>query len=384
MPWVETNVREQRLQCVMAALRPGANRAAVFRAFGVSRKTGDKWVARHQEAGVLGLADRSRRPHHSPTRTDDESTARVREARAIFGWGGEKLAVVLRAQGLAVRARTIDRIIQREGLTRRDAGPAPALRRFEHAAPNDLWQLDAKGHYPLTPAGRCHPLTVLDDHSRFVIALEALPTLTRAVVQPALIRCFDRYGLPDALLMDHGTPWWDPGHAGGLTQLGVFLIDQGIRLLHGRVRHPQTQGKVERFHRTLAERLRWVGVPTTLRQFRATFEWMREEYNELRPHAARGQEPPAWHYTPSRRRYQPRPPAWEYPVGADVRRVDTAGMLSYDGRRYFVSGALQGHHVWCQRIEHRVVVTYRDMMIRELQLAIGRSLLVLAPHERDQ
>jgi transposase len=211
MPWVETNVREQRLQCVIAALRPGANKAAVFRAFGVSRKTGDKWLARHQEAGILGLADRSRRPHHSPTRTDDDTAARVREARAVFGWGGEKLAVVLRAQGLAVSARTVDRIIQREGLTRRDAGPGPALRRFEHAAPNDLWQLDAKGYYPLTPSGRCHPLTVLDDHSRFVVALEALPTLTRAVVQPALIRCFEQYGLPDALLMDHGTPGGTPG-----------------------------------------------------------------------------------------------------------------------------------------------------------------------------
>jgi len=137
----------------MASVRPGANKAAVFRAFGASRKTGDKWVARHGEAGVLGLVDRSRRPHHSPTRTEDVITGRAREARAIFGWGGEKLAVVLRAQGLAVGAPTVDRIIQREGLTRRDAAPAPALRRFEHAAPNDLWQLDAKGHCPLTPAG---------------------------------------------------------------------------------------------------------------------------------------------------------------------------------------------------------------------------------------
>ena len=217
---------------------------------------------------------------------------------------------------------------------------------------------------------------MLDDHSRFVVALDALPTLTRAVVQPALIRCFERYG-PAARPADGSRDAVvGCGHPAGLTQLGVFLIDRGIRLLHGRVRHPQTQGKVERFHRTLGERLRWVGVPTTLRDFRAAFDWMREEYNEVRPHAARGQEPPAWLYTPSRRRYQARPRRWEYPIGADVRRVDTAGMLSYDGRRYFVSGALQGHEVWCQRVEHRVVVTYRDMIIRELQLTTGGSVLV--------
>jgi Integrase core domain len=161
--------------------------------------------------------------------------------------------------------------------------------------------------------------------------------------------------------------------------LGVFLINQGIRLIYGRVRHPQTQGKVERFHRTLAERLRWVGVPTTLHAFRTTLQWFREEYNEIRPHAARGLEPPAWHYQPSPRRYQPRPRAWEYGVGTDVRRVDDAGMLSYDGRRYFVSEALRAQRVSCLRVADRVIVSYRDMVVGELWVRTGRSVLVLQP-----
>jgi transposase len=205
MPWLETDVRDQRVQCVIAALRPGANKAAVYRAFGVSRKTGDKWLARYRAMGVRGLQDQSRRPHQSPTRTDATRTAQVRDARTIFGWGGAKLAVVLEAEGVTLSRRTIDRIIQREGLTRPDAAHGPAPHRFEHAAPNELWQLDAKGHYPVSPRGRCHPLSVLDDHSRYAVGLAALPTLTRAMVQPALVRCFEQYGLPRALLMDHGT-----------------------------------------------------------------------------------------------------------------------------------------------------------------------------------
>ena len=382
MPWLETDVEEQRLQFVLAVTRPGANRAAVCAAFGLSRKTGYKWLRRHLQEGVRGLANQSRRPHHQPRRTPAAITAQVGAARAQFGWGGEKLAVVLQRAGVAVSARTIDRLIQREGWTRRDAAPAAARRRFEHGAPNALWQLDAKGAYPVPPQGRCHPLSVIDDHSRYVVGLAALPALTRAVVQPVLVRCFETYGLPQAMLMDHGTPWWDAGHAAGLTQLGVFLIDQGIRVIHGRVRHPQTQGKVERFHRTLAERLRWVGVPTTLAAFVTTLAWFRGEYNEVRPHEARGLEPPAWHYRPSPRAYQPQPRPWEYAPGTDVRRVDGTGSVTYEGRRFFVSEALIDARVSCLRIGTRVLVRYRNRAVREWCLTTGRSVSVVAPRAR--
>jgi transposase InsO family protein len=167
---------------------------------------------------------------------------------------------VMAAEGYALTPRTIDRWIQREGWTRTDSAPAPALQRFTHAAPNDLWQMDAKGAYPLEHRQRCHTLSVLDDHSRFVVGLTPLLTLQTGVVRAALVRSFERYGVPTAMLMDHGAPWWSTQGPAGLTRLGVFLLKQGIRLVFGAVRHPQTQGKVERFHRTLAERLRWVGV----------------------------------------------------------------------------------------------------------------------------
>lgn len=380
MPWLETDVRDQRIQFVLAVRRGTAPVSAVCRAFGISRTTGYKWLRREAAAGsVAALADRSRRPHHSPHRTPAAVVARVGALRAHFGWGGAKLAPLLAAEGYRLTPRTIDRWIQREGWTRADAAPAPAPHRFTHAAPNDLWQMDAKGAYPLADQRRCHTLSVLDDHSRFVVGLTPLLTLHTGGVRAALIRSFEHYGVPAAMLMDHGAPWWSPAGAGGLTRLGVFLLQQGIRVVFSAVRHPQTQGKVERFHRTLAERLRWVGVPTTLPSFTRTLAWFREEYNYLRPHAALGLTPPAHHFTPSRRRYRPTPRPWTYPAGLEIRRVQRTGVIQVAGHAYFVSEALGGEDVACVPLADRLLVLYRHMYVRELHPRRRQSVALMQP-----
>jgi transposase InsO family protein len=380
MPWLETDVRDQRIQFVLTVRRGTATVTAVCRAFGISRTTGYKWLRREAAAGsVAALADRSRRPHRSPQRTPPAVVARLGEVRAHFGWGGAKLARVLAAEGCVLTPRTIDRWIQREGWTRTDAAPAPAPHRFTHAAPNDLWQMDAKGAYPLADRQRCHTLSVLDDHSRFVVGLTPLLTLHTAGVRAALIRSFECYGVPVAMLMDHGAPWWGPAGAGGLTRLGVFLLKQGIRLTFSAVGHPQTQGKVERFHRTLAERLRWVGVPTTPAGFRRTLAWFRQEYNEIRPHSALGLTPPAQHYTASPRPYHPTPRAWVYPRGLDIRRVHATGMIRVAGDAYFVSEALGGEDVACLPLADRILVIYRHMYVRELHPRRRQSLTLMQP-----
>ena len=384
MPWLETAVRDQRVQFVMTARRPGANVSAVCQAFGISRKTGYKWLSREAAVGSVAiLADQSRRPHRSPTRTADAVTQRVGELRATYGWGGEKLAVVLAAEGVRLRPRTIDRIIQREGWTRRDAAPAPALQRFTRAAPNELWQMDAKGAYPLADQQRCHTLSILDDHSRFVVGLTPLLRLQTGAVRAALIRSFEGYGVPAAMLMDHGAPWWSTQGPAGLTRLVVFLLKQGIRVVFSAVRHPQTQGKVERFHRTLAERLRWVGVPTTLVGFRRTLAWFREEYNELRPHAALGLTPPAAHFTPSARVYRPTPRPWIYPNGLDIRRVHPQGHVRVAGQAFFVSEALAGEDVACLPVADRILVIYRHMYVRELHPRRHHSVPLMQPVEAE-
>lgn len=379
MPWLETDVRDQRIQFVLT-VRRGATVREVCRAFGISPKTGYKWLQREAAAGsVAVLVDRSRRPHHSPQRTPAAVVRRLGELRAHFGWGGAKLAPLLAAEGHRLTPRTIDRWIQREGWTRPDSAPTPALQRFTHAAPNDLWQMDAKGAYPLADRQRCHTLSVLDDHSRFVVGLTPLLTLQTAPVQAALIRSFERYGVPAAMLMDHGAPWWSTQGPAGLTRLGVFLLKQGIRVVFSAVRHPQTQGKVERFHRTLAERLRWVGVPTTLAGFTRMLTWFREEYNEVRPHAALGLTPPAAHFTPSARPYHPTPRAWCYPDGLEIRRVQRTGTIHVAGDAYFISEALKGEEVACVPLADRLLVIYRHMYVRELHPRRRQSVPLMQP-----
>ena len=379
MPWLETDVRDQRIQFVLT-VRRGTTVSDACRAFGISRKTGHKWLRREAEAGsVARLADLSRRPHRSPHRTAPAVVQRVGELRAQFGWGGAKLAPLLAAEGYAITARTIDRWIQREGWTRADSSPAPALQRFTHAAPNDLWQMDAKGAYPLEGQQRCHTLSVLDDHSRFVVGLTPLLRLQTGAVRAALIRSFERYGVPVAMLMDHGTPWWSTQGPAGLTRLVVFLLKQGIRVVFSAVRHPQTQGKVERFHRTLAERLRWVGVPTTLAGCTRTLAWFREEYTEVRPHAALGLTPPAAHFRPSARAYRATPRPWSYPAGLQIRRVHQTGTIQLGGTAYFVSEALGGEDVACVPLADRILVIYRHMYVRELHPRRRQSVSLMQP-----
>ena len=157
----------------------------------------------------------------------------------------------------------------------------------------------------------------------------------------------------------------------------MALLTQGIELIHSGVRHPQTQGKVERFHRTLGRRLRQWGVPTTLDGFTQALARFRVEYNDVRPHEALGLEPPSAHYQPSGRRYQPRPPAWDYPAGHLVLRVDHTGSIRYRGRRYFVCQALEDEWVGCQGFDHQVLVTFRRMHVREIDVRSGQTRPVL-------
>jgi transposase InsO family protein len=379
MPWLEINVREQRMQFVIEAIAPDATLSAVCRKYGISRKTGYRWVARYRATGsLIGLVERSRRPVSSPQRTSAAGTARIVALRRQYGWAGRKLRVLLAAEGVVCSTATIDRIIRREGLVDPAESHRPARKRFERAAPNELWQMDFKGQYPLGAGQWCFPLSILDDHSRYAVGLFAMATNAGPPVDAALRRCFQRYGLPAAMLVDHGSPWWNASNGHGLTTLSVGLIAQGIDLLYSGVRHPQTQGKVERFHRTLGQRLRRWGVPHDLAGFGPALERFRTEYNEVRPHEATQLTPPATRYTPSARPYVAAPPPWDYPTGLEIRRVDQAGCINDGGRRYFVCQALATHRVGCQRFDQRLLVRYRHLYIREIEVQSGRSVPILA------
>jgi transposase InsO family protein len=380
MPWRETNVKNERIRFIVEAEQSPRNMAGLCRKFGISRKTGYKWLDRfHKHGNLDAMDDQSRRPHNSPNQTCEAIEKRVEEIRLSTGWGGKKLQWVLAWEEIHLAASTIDRIIQRRGLTREQRRNKQAARRFERAYPNELWQMDFKGEYRLKEGGACHPLSVLDDHSRYNVGLFALSSIRTPGVKRSLIECFERCGVPDAMLMDHGIPWWSNTNSHGLTKLSVFLIKQGIDLLYGAPYHPQTQGKVERFHRTLDESLRYLGMPNTLAGFQTAFASISRTYNYHRPHASLDMQVPAKRYQPSPRPYNPSPAPWIYPSGTEVCRLNSAGCLDYRAGRYFVCEALAHEEVCCERFKDRLLVTYCHMHIREIDLSTGRTKSIVQP-----
>jgi len=379
MPWKETDVLSLRVEFVVRARSGEESISDLCREFGVSRKTGHKWLSRYEEGRYSALSDRSRRPKRQPNKTPKVIEDRVVELRLEYGWSGPKLQVLLDKEGVLLSTATIDRIIKRRGLVSKEASGKPATKRFERSRPNELWQMDFKGEYLLRGGGRCYPLSILDDHSRFAVGVFALSRPSRELVQPCVERCFEAYGVPEAMLMDHGTPWWNTSNAHGLTRLSVSLIKQGVRLIFGSIAHPQTQGKVERFHRTMKQEMKHRGVPQSVQGIGEALSRFRQVYNEIRPHEALGMDVPSARYTPSQRAYDPNPPQWEYPAGAEVKRVTDAGNLVYKGRQYYACKALAREPVWCREVENRLLITYRHMYIRDIDLDTGRTTAVVRP-----
>ena len=315
--------------------------------FGVSRKTGYKWSGRYQESGASGLVDQSRRPLHSPSQTGAVVESRVIQLREAHPtWGGRKLRRRLEDQGVSEvpSASTITEILRRQGmLTASAASPGP-FQRFERARSNELWQMDFKGHFGMGNGGRCHPLTVLDDHSRFSLVLEACGHDQGSLVQSVLSSAFRRSGLPESMLMDNGSPWGND-HVSPWTLLTVWLLRWGVRVLHGRAYHPQTQGKEERFHRTLRAEVLQGRTFADLAESQHRFDAWRPVYNFERPHEALDLAVPGSRYQVSTRRYPEQLPELEFSPIDTVRKVQKRGELWFRGQRWFLSNAFTGEHV---------------------------------------
>ena len=349
MPWSQFTVVDQREEFVRFARQPGANISELCRRFAISRKTGYKWLGRED------CEDRSRKPLSSPRRTDAALEGKVLQVRDKHpAWGARKIAHVLqRDEGIRLAPSTVNCVLRRHGRISEQASQAATpWHRFEHEAPNSLWQIDFKGHFA-TASQRCHPLTVLDDHSRFNVVLQALGDERRHSVQPVLQSAFERFGLPDRINADNGQPWGNPGQPGGLTGLAVWLIRLGVRVGYSRPLHPQTNGKEERFHRTLKAEV------LARREFRDLDDaqqhmgrW-RHIYNFERPHEALGMQTPASRYRPSCRAMPTQLPPIEYCAGDLVRRVQKNGWICIKGHDIRLSKALIGQPVACRPLDDR-------------------------------
>jgi len=373
MTWKTMDIQEQRVRFVVAAARGTQRFSSLCAEFGISRPTGYLWLRRYRELGVRGIAERSRKPHRSPRRTADSLEQCVVEVRLRYpDWGARKLHVVLAREGVVLPRNTIHRILLRHDLIRETDQHPRALQRFERKQPNELWQMDFKGPkgWP-QPVG---PLSVLDDHSRYLIALAANGTTRGEPVRQQLEEAFQRCGVPDGMLMDHGTPWREDQAPSGYTHLSLWLIRQGIRLHWSGIRHPQTQGKIERFHGSLQRAWRRRGIPQ--QHLQAWLDEYRWEHNYVRPHEALDMRTPASVWAPSAKRYDAHPPRWEYPTSAWVLKVDCQGKLEIKGRKWTISQALAGENVQVVPSSGRWMIFYCATLVRELDPQIQCSTIV--------
>lgn len=344
MPFTGVSAMDRKLEFVRLAGAEDANRQALCRRFGVSRTLGYRLLDRYALQGDAGLEERSRRPHGSPLRTAPELEAAVLAVRSEHpAWGGRKIAAVLRRRGMAAPSpSTVTQILRRHGIELGAyGGGETSFTRFEHASPNDLWQMDFKGHVAMQ-SGRLHPLTVLDDHSRFCVVLAACDNERTHTVRDHLTEAFERYGLPWRMTMDNGSPWGN-GPGDPFTPLGVWLMEQDIRIGHSRPYHPQTQGKDERFHRSLkAEAMAGPPFKDLIHAARHLGRW-RSVYNTQRPHEAIGLITPIDRYEVSPRPYRPLVEPFAYGPDDQLRRVPNHdGRISFKGRTWRIPKAFRG------------------------------------------
>ncbi|QUS40010.1 IS481 family transposase [Tardiphaga alba] len=320
MPWREVSHMDQRMEFVRLFQQPDVNRRELCRRFQISPKTGYKWLARAQTTEARWAQDQSRRPHVSPKRSDLEVEAAVLAIRdAHPAWGARKIRRRLDDRQASLPAASTVHAM----LARHDRVPAPNqpshYTRFEHPAPNDLWQMDFKGRFPLGE-GMCHPLTMIDDHSRYALCLQACSNERQDTVQQHLIGCFRRYGLPQAFLVDNGVPWGTCSEV-RWTRLRVWLLKLGVDVVYARPYHPQTKGKNERFHRTLKSEVLSMATYRTTQQMQQAFDRWRHVYNAERPHQALGYDVPANRYRPSTRAMPGQLREPDYDEGTIVRRA---------------------------------------------------------------
>lgn len=347
MPWKEMDAMSLRAEFVALAEQDGRNIRELCRRYRISSRTAYKWLKRHKAEGEAGLKDRSKRPKRILKQTNEDMAAKVVAIRQETGWGGRKIARLLQEQGQVgvPHPNTITDILRRAGeLDEAETVNHRPVQRFEKLGANELWQMDFKGHFA-TVVGRCHPLTVLDDHSRFCLGLKACGAETTRTVQQHLEAIFRQYGLPKAILSDNGSPWGKGYPELELTELVVWLIRLGIQPQHGRPAHPQTQGKDERFHRTLNVELLQGNSFYDLDDCQRRFDAWRDRYNLLRPHEALHLDPPIRHYLPSQRVFPDVLPPVEYNSDDLVRKVQDNGLVTYHDREYRVGKGLIGQYV---------------------------------------
>lgn len=376
MPFAIKTLMEQRLELLRLALQPQANISELAKRYGISRKTCYKWIKRFQQ-DQQDLSNHSCRPLSSPMQTPaaiEEKIIAYRKAHPY--WGARKIRALLHREQLdRVPAQsTINAILLRHQLIDPEKSQQHTPpQRFCYEQPNILWQMDFKGQFPLLDRSLCYPLTILDDHSRFNLCLCACANEKALTVRQRLTAVFRRYGMPQMILADNGAPWGVAGHSSAqaevcLSSVEVWLLRLQVQVIHGRAYHPQTQGKEERFHRTLKTELLQYEQYRDMVHCQQGFDRWRDQYNLYRPHAALDFKTPGQCYSSSSRSFPEHLPAIEYGDSDVVRRVGSNGCISYKGKTLRVGKGLADEPVALREtgIENSYDIYYCNQKIKRI------------------
>lgn len=347
MPWNNKDVMTLREDFIAKVISNEHSISQLCRDFNISRPTAYKWISRYIAEGLIGLCNRSTKPMRMPSKIENDVVELVVALRSKYpAWGAKKLRQVLINQGYQTlpSLSTFNRILSRENkISKIESDKRKKFIRFERSAPNELWQMDFKGYFRLTE-GQCHPLTILDDCSRYSLCLKACASEDEISVRNALEEVFRCYGLPVAMTMDNGSPW--KGYPKQrLSSITVWLMRLGIKVSHSRPNHPQTQGKDERFHRTFKEEVLKYHNFQGFKDAQECFDEWRETYNNLRPHEGIGMLCPAQKYKISRIKYEEKLPKIEYLQNDRVLRVGSNGEICFKGRGLYIGSHLKGEFI---------------------------------------
>lgn len=374
MPWESRTVEDQRKEFAQAA-ECCNNFSALCREFSITRHTGYKWVERY-DAGQP-LTDRSRRPHTSPSKTPEEVELLILAVRSENpGWGAKTIRDVLLKEGHKniPCAKTVNNILNRYGcISLEESQKRQPFTRFEKALCNQMWQADFKGEFRMADNKYCYPLDIIDDHSRF--AIKIAPHLSTAnVVIPVFTEAFREFGLPDSILSDNGAQF--AGFKKGYTQFERWLMDLDILPIHGRIKHPQTQGKIERFHRTMKNELLNHTQISNIEDAKIKFCIWRDKYNNLRPHEALGMQRPGEVYVPSQRQYSENIKKYEYGGEYHVIKVNSWGYVRFDKWQVYLSETMIDQYIEFRPSPNgeTFVACYRNFKIAEFDTEDGQLI----------
>jgi transposase InsO family protein len=372
MPWRAVTAMSQRYEFCIRASEPGCNISELCRRTSISRDIGYKWLRRYREGGLEGLIDRSRQPHHFPGRSSSALESAVIALRRKYPyWGPRKLRTLLQDELLAEplpAISTVARILKRQGLINpMQPEPVwPSVGRFERGSPNELWQMDLKAAIRLPDRRKIYPVGIIDDHSRYLISLRMIPDFSAESVLDCWIRAVVGHGLPESTLTDHGAQFRLEDESSSAFR--VYLWACGVEHTQGRVKHRQTQGKIERLWGTLKRELLSRKSYRDIISWQACFDDWRDQYNHLRPHQELGDEPPAKRYRISQRSYsEPDRHQWSGESGSQARRVSPRGQIVLGGRKIMIGRGYAGWTVEAKPLGQGCWhVYFRGRFVREL------------------